>query len=76
MLSLCYGAGLRISEALSLRRADLEGPALRITGKGGTTRLVPLIASVRASVEAYLTLCPSPLTPSQPPLRVKCNSPP
>jgi integrase/recombinase XerC len=66
VLSLCYGAGLRISEALSLSRADLEGPTLRVTGKGGKTRLVPLIDSVRASVDAYLSLCPFPLTPSQP----------
>ena len=66
VLSLCYGAGLRISEALSLSRADLDGPALRVTGKGGKTRLVPLIDSVRASVETYLSLCPFPLTPSQP----------
>ena len=43
VLSLCYGAGLRISEALALSRADLDGPALRVTGKGGKTRLVPLI---------------------------------
>ena len=66
VLSLCYGAGLRISEALMLCRADLDGPSLRVTGKGGKTRLVPLIDSVRTSVEAYLKLCPFPLTPSQP----------
>ena len=66
VLSLCYGAGLRISEALSLTRADLEGPTLRVTGKGGKTRLVPLIEAVRQSIEAYLKLCPFPLTPSQP----------
>ena len=66
VLSLCYGAGLRISEALSLSRADLEGPALRVTGKGGKTRLVPLIDPVREAIEAYLKLCPFPLTPSQP----------
>lgn len=66
VLSLCYGAGLRISEAMSLSRADLEGPTLRITGKGGKTRLVPLIEPVRAAVEAYLKLCPFPLTPTQP----------
>jgi integrase/recombinase XerC len=66
VLSLCYGAGLRISEALSLSRADLDGPALRVTGKGGKTRLVPLIDSVRMSVDTYLGLCPFPLTPSQP----------
>jgi integrase/recombinase XerC len=66
VISLCYGAGLRISEALALSRIDLEGPALRVTGKGGKTRMVPLIDSVRASVETYLELCPFPLTPSQP----------
>jgi integrase/recombinase XerC len=66
VISLCYGAGLRISEALALSRVDLEGPTLRVTGKGGKTRMVPLIDSVRASVEAYLELCPFPLTPSQP----------
>jgi integrase/recombinase XerC len=66
VLSLCYGAGLRISEALSLSRADLEGPTLRVTGKGGKTRLVPLIDPVRQSIDAYVKLCPFPLTPSQP----------
>jgi integrase/recombinase XerC len=69
VLSLCYGAGLRISEALSLSRADLEGTAMRVTGKGGKTRLVPLIAAVRAAIEAYLKLCPFNLGPSQPMFR-------
>jgi integrase/recombinase XerC len=66
VLALCYGAGLRISEALALTRADLDGPVLRVTGKGGKTRMVPLIDNVRASVATYLGLCPFPLTPSQP----------
>ncbi|HHY51304.1 MAG TPA: tyrosine recombinase XerC [Alphaproteobacteria bacterium] len=66
VLSLCYGAGLRISEALSLTRADLDSDSLRITGKGNRTRLVPLIAPVRASIAAYLALCPFKLGPSQP----------
>ena len=66
VLALCYGAGLRISEALSLCRADLEGEVLRITGKGGKTRMVPLIPQVRAHIEGYLELCPFKLTPSQP----------
>jgi integrase/recombinase XerC len=65
VLALCYGAGLRIAEALSLSRADLDGPSLRVTGKGNKTRLVPLIASVRAAIEGYLRLCPYPLTPNQ-----------
>lgn len=66
VLSLCYGAGLRISEALALTRADLEGETLRVTGKGGKTRMVPLIAPVRRHVETYLELCPHKLGPSQP----------
>ncbi|MEQ1768956.1 MAG: tyrosine recombinase XerC [Devosia sp.] len=66
VLSLCYGAGLRISEALALCRADLEGQALRVTGKGGKTRLVPLIDAVRSRIDDYLKLCPFKLGPSQP----------
>ena len=66
VLSLCYGAGLRISEALALTRADLDSATLRVTGKGGKTRLVPLIDPVRASIEAYLDICPMNLGPAQP----------
>jgi integrase/recombinase XerC len=66
VLALCYGAGLRISEALALTRADLDGPVLRVTGKGGKTRMVPLIDNVREAIATYLGLCPFPLTPSQP----------
>ena len=66
VLSLCYGAGLRIAEALAVSRADLEGQAMRVTSKGGKTRLVPLIGSVRTAIETYLKLCPFTLGPSQP----------
>ena len=66
VLSLCYGAGLRISEALALTRADLDSATLRVTGKGGKTRLVPLIDPVRASIETYLDICPFKLGPAQP----------
>ena len=66
VLALCYGAGLRISEALALTRADLDGPALRVTGKGGKTRLVPLIAAVRTDIDAYLKLCPFALAAGAP----------
>lgn len=66
VLSLCYGAGLRISEALALTGADLDGSTLRVTGKGNKTRMVPLLAQVRAAVTSYLELCPFKLTPSQP----------
>ena len=66
VLSLCYGAGLRISEALALTRADLDSATLRVIGKGNKARLVPLIDPVRASIETYLELCPFKLTPTQP----------
>ena len=69
VLSLCYGAGLRIAEALSLSKADLEGSALRVTGKGGKTRLVPLLGVVREAIDRYLELCPFPLAPSPPMFR-------
>ena len=71
VLSLCYGAGLRISEALAISRADLDTSVLRVTGKGGKTRMVPLIDAVRASIETYLKLCPFPLTATQPLFRGK-----
>ena len=58
VISLCYGAGLRISEALAVTRADLEASALRVTGKGGKTRIVPLIAPVRQAIDTYVGLSP------------------
>ncbi|HTN63468.1 MAG TPA: tyrosine recombinase XerC [Devosia sp.] len=66
VLSLCYGAGLRIAEALAVTRSDLEGDSLRVTGKGGKIRLVPLIDAVRGSIETYLDLCPFKLWPDEP----------
>lgn len=58
VLALCYGAGLRISEALAVTPADLEAAALRVTGKGGKVRMVPLIAPVRQAIETYRSLSP------------------
>ena len=59
VVTLLYGCGLRISEALSLTGRDLPlGTSLRIIGKGGKERVVPLIAPARQAVEAYLTLAP------------------
>ncbi|MBI1981631.1 MAG: tyrosine recombinase XerC [Methylocystis sp.] len=61
VLALLYGAGLRISEALSIGRAEAPvGAADRVTilGKGGKSRTVPVIAPVREAIEAYLALCP------------------
>ena len=62
VLTLLYGCGLRISESLSLVRADAPlTETLRITGKGGKTRLAPILPAVRAAVDAYLALLPFPL---------------
>lgn len=60
VLGLLYGCGLRISEALALTPSHFpEGAtSLRITGKGGKTRIVPLISSVVTGVRDYLRLCP------------------
>jgi integrase/recombinase XerC len=64
VLTLLYGCGLRISEALGLTADVLPmDEALRIRGKGGKERLVPVIAPARAAVELYATLCPHPLEP-------------
>jgi integrase/recombinase XerC len=66
VISLCYGAGLRISEALALTRADLESDTLRVNGKGGRIRMVPLIAPVRQAIDTYLSLSPFKLWPEEP----------
>jgi integrase/recombinase XerC len=64
VLSLLYGCGLRISEALSLKRADAPlAASLRILGKGGKTRLVPVLSQVRAAVDQYLAVLPMVLAP-------------
>lgn len=64
VLTLLYGCGLRISEALSLTRefAPLPGNgSLRVTGKGGKERMVPVLPVVGEAVAAYIKLCPYPL---------------
>ncbi|MEM9638987.1 MAG: tyrosine recombinase XerC [Pseudomonadota bacterium] len=67
VVTLLWGCGLRISEALGLTGADAPLPdTLRILGKGGKERVVPVVPAARAAVEAYLKLCPYPLEPSQP----------
>lgn len=59
IFTLLYGAGLRISEALSLRRADAPtDEGLRVKGKGGKERIVPILPAAREAIDAYLALCP------------------
>ena len=67
VITLLYGCGLRISEALGLEGSDLPiGDVLRITGKGGKERIVPVIAPVRTAIAHYTKLCPHDLTPNAP----------
>ncbi len=62
VVTLLYGCGLRISEALSLTGAAAPLPeVLRIIGKGGKERLVPVLPAAQAAVETYLSLCPYPV---------------
>lgn len=61
VVTLLYGCGLRISEALGLLGKDAPlAEVLRITGKGGKERIVPVLPAARDAVEAYLALSPHP----------------
>lgn len=67
VVTLLYGCGLRISEALGLHGRDAPLPAsLRILGKGGKERLVPVIDAARDAVQTYLRLCPYNCAPDVP----------
>jgi integrase/recombinase XerC len=67
VVTLLYGCGLRISEALSLTGSDAPLPAvLRIIGKGGKERIVPVIDVARDAVDAYIRLCPYEAEPNSP----------
>jgi len=64
LLTLLYGAGLRISEALSLKFGDVPlGEGLVITGKGRKERVVPLLPVIREAIAAYAKLIPFALSP-------------
>jgi len=72
VILLLYGAGLRISEALglALREAPVEGcDVLRIVGKGGKQRMVPVLPVTQAAVMQYLSLLPYELDPDEPMFR-------
>lgn len=67
LLTLIYGCGLRISEALSLTRRQLEsGGDLAVTGKGNKQRTLPVLPAVHEASRAYLAACPYPLTADSP----------
>jgi integrase/recombinase XerC len=70
VMALLYGSGLRISEALGLKRRDVPlpgaGDVLIVTGKGNKTRMVPVLQNVLALVQQYAAMCPYPLPPEGP----------
>ena len=70
VLALLYGSGLRISEALSLRRKDVPTPGtgdvILVTGKGNKQRMVPVLQNVLQLIADYLTLCPAEIAPDAP----------
>lgn len=61
VLTLLYGCGLRISEALGLTAEAHPLPeVMRIRGKGDKERLVPVVPAAREAVAEYVRLCPYP----------------
>lgn len=69
VLALLYGCGLRISEALSLTRAQAPvspNDTLTVIGKGAKTRMVPVLPVVVTAIAEYLSLCPWRLPPDGP----------
>jgi integrase/recombinase XerC len=64
VLALLYGSGLRISEALGLKRKDCIGAhdALTVKGKGNKSRMVPLLPQVAKAIAEYVALCPIELS--------------
>jgi integrase/recombinase XerC len=73
VMALLYGSGLRISEALGLKRREVprpgEGDVLVVTGKGNKTRMVPVLQNVLALIQEYVAMCPYPL-PAEGPIFV------
>lgn len=73
VMALLYGSGLRISEALGLKRREVprpgEGDVLVVTGKGNKTRMVPVLQNVLELVQEYVSMCPYPL-PAEGPIFV------
>ena len=70
VMALLYGSGLRISEALGLRRRDVPlpgaGDVLIVNGKGNKTRMVPVLQNVLTLIQDYVATCPHPLPPEGP----------
>jgi len=70
VLALLYGSGLRISEALALKRGEVpepgQGDAIVVTGKGNKTRMVPVLQPVLNLIADYVAICSYGLTADSP----------
>jgi integrase/recombinase XerC len=68
VLALLYGSGLRISEALGLRRKDVPAgtDAITVIGKGNKARMVPILPKVVSLIDEYVALCPYELSADRP----------
>jgi integrase/recombinase XerC len=65
LLTLLYGAGLRISEAMSLKRGDVPlGATLTVLGKGRKERSIPVLPVVAEALSAYVAKVPFTGAPS------------
>ena len=65
VLTLLYGCGLRISEALALTPKQVQSNPLVIIGKGGKTRMVPMVKAAEAAIAEYIKFCPLALSPNE-----------
>jgi integrase/recombinase XerC len=70
VLALLYGSGLRISEALGLKRKDVPAPGhgdvITVMGKGRKTRMVPVLRPVLQLIADYIAQCPYDLPNDEP----------
>ncbi len=67
VILLLYGVGLRINEALSLKRKDFPNDEwLRVVGKGSKTRDVPVLPEIVKKIKIYLDVCPFNQGPNDP----------
>jgi integrase/recombinase XerC len=79
VLSLLYGAGLRIAEALSLKRGEIPAPeksdSITVTGKGNKTRMVPILPQIAQAIADYIAICPFDLAADEPVFRGEKGGP-
>ena len=68
LVTLLFGCGLRISEALSLKLRDMQNrpDTLRIIGKGNKERIVPVLPAVNDAIEKYIAVMPFMAEPDKP----------